>query len=810
MASLSHRSHRQRQKPMSYGLRMLDAALQKHKAPTTHADQQSSSTSKFDPFDVNPEDPFDVNQECPFDAIPESPIDHVNPEYFVGGSKSIISKAQAQLYEEDLDMDDDGDIDDTGTSPPECGSQAESPNAESKQNEPIDKKKPKRLCKYCNTWNSHLTRHLKRKHKDEEEVVLALKLPKKDQEKAFGALKREGIFMANMKRLESDKSAPLIRERSQGVGDTVLCSGCRGFYDAKSIFKHKRLCEKNLSDLSKTIKLNELSDNATLAGVDSDFKENILDRFRKNEVGEICRTDFVTLLFGKKQWAKSVKKERSITMSEMRVLANLILIFRQECGDEKASGHDILDYRWFDFLENAIKKMCAKDCGQDKAGLKVRIGFVLKRAVKVMRGFFVMKGDTEKEADMSRFLSVLELNWDFIFFTSQVECEQRRGGLRKPSAMPDEEDISKFRTFILDAMKNHLEQYELWDKHTFVKMRNLVVARLTMFNARRGGEPARLTLNEWKEALTGAWIDPNLVEKIDDPMEKHLIENLKLAYQSGKGSRKMVPVLITEDTLEPIAKLLSERSNCQVSKHNVFLFPNTGSSLDHASGYHCLKSVVDICPSLNKPNLLIADKFRHRVSTLYAQLELPEEQRDIFYRHMGHSETINKNVYQCPLAVREVTQVGKFLINNDGRGSLVQTNTDQGGTSYIRQTCETDNLTNEVTTQEDVCQNVSQADEMTLEEDAGQNELAQRAESVSKRARRYTRWTEEDCALIKTHFKHYITDTSNKGRLPGKKEVLAFLEKYKILEGHNDKISLVKSKVFNEKTKYRNGKFKKM
>ena len=131
--------------------------------------------------------------------------------------------------------------------------------------------KPNRLCKYCNTWNSHLTRHLKRKHKDEEEVVLALKLPKKDQEKAFGALKREGIFMANMKRLESDKSAPLIRERSQGTADTVLCSGCRGFYDAKSIFKHKRLCEKNVSDLSKTIKLNELSDNATLAGVDGDL-----------------------------------------------------------------------------------------------------------------------------------------------------------------------------------------------------------------------------------------------------------------------------------------------------------------------------------------------------------------------------------------------------------------------------------------------------------------------------------------------------------------------------------------------------------
>ena len=133
--------------------------------------------------------------------------------------------------------------------------------------------------------------------------------------------------------------------------------------------------------------------------------------------------------------------------------------------------------------------------------------------------------------------------------------------------MPDEDDVSLFRDFIKQEMVKLAEQYEVWDKHTFVRARNLVVARLTMFNAR-----ARLTLKEWKEAITYAWIDPNLVEKVDDPMEKHLLENLKLAYQSGKGSRKMVPVLITEDTVELITKFLCERSNCQISEHNVYLF----------------------------------------------------------------------------------------------------------------------------------------------------------------------------------------------------------------------------------------------
>ena len=37
----------------------------------------------------------------------------------------------------------------------------------------------------------------------------------------------------------------------------------------------------------------------------------VLNRFRNDEVGQLCRSDFLTLLLGKKAWAKSVKKEET-------------------------------------------------------------------------------------------------------------------------------------------------------------------------------------------------------------------------------------------------------------------------------------------------------------------------------------------------------------------------------------------------------------------------------------------------------------------------------------------------------------------
>ena len=109
-------------------------------------------------------------------------------------------------------------------------------------------------------------------------------------------------------------------------------------------------------------------------------------------------------------------------------------------------------------------------------------------------------------------------------------------------------------------------------------------------------------------------------------------------------------------------KSIEQRIELEISDANPFLFANTRTSLDHAVGWQCIKAVIKMMGSgLEKPDLLIADKFRHRLSTLYAVLELPANEREAFYRHMGHSEAINKHVYKCPLAIGEIVNVGGFL-----------------------------------------------------------------------------------------------------------------------------------------------------
>ena len=313
--------------------------------------------------------------------------------------------------------------------------------------------------------------------------------------------------------------------------------------------------------------------------------------------------------------------------------------------------------------------------------MRLSLGYLLKTAAKVMKANCIINDHLGDAEEVDRFLSVLDLNWGFMFGRSQLAVETKmQAVLRKPQAMPLEEDVTKLKEFTIDSIDKILnDPYIKWDSHVFNRMRVLIVSRLTLFNARRG-EPSRLTLDEWQDAESEAWVDPQMILSVEDPLARCMLKTYKLAYQSGKGSKKLVPCLIPKDTVDAIRALVENRSEANVSRENVFLFPYTQMSLDHVHGWFCIKEVTKLMgDDLQKPNLITATKFRHRASTLYALLDVAENERSVFYKHMGHSAEINQNIYQCPLAVKEITSVAHYLASIDG----ASTSTGKHGMSLL-------------------------------------------------------------------------------------------------------------------------------
>ena len=179
------------------------------------------------------------------------------------------------------------------------------------------------------------------------------------------------------------------------------------------------------------------------------------------------------------------------------------------------------------------------------------------------------------------FLSVMELSKDYIVADASFNLNKNRQiKLRKPNKLPLEQDITAMQLHILEPISAITKDtFNLWDNHTCIELRDCCCARLTLFNARRGGESTRLLLTEWKDVVNGSWLDQQHMHCVEDPIEKGLINSLRVTYQSGKGNFRLVPVF-PEDSVQALM-LLAYPENRKVagfSSENLFLFPSTQKS----------------------------------------------------------------------------------------------------------------------------------------------------------------------------------------------------------------------------------------
>ena len=61
--------------------------------------------------------------------------------------------------------------------------------------------------------------------------------------------------------------------------------------------------------------------------------------------------------------------------------------------------------------------MTTDEQGEMKPGLRLSIGYVLKKLIKIMKGHYVMKDCMKAAEEVDLFNSVLQMNWDYIFFS---------------------------------------------------------------------------------------------------------------------------------------------------------------------------------------------------------------------------------------------------------------------------------------------------------------------------------------------------------------------------------------------------------
>ena len=73
--------------------------------------------------------------------------------------------------------------------------------------------------------------------------------------------------------------------------------------------------------------------------------------------------------------------------------------------------------------------------------------------------------------------------------------------------------------------------------------------------------------------------------------------------------------------------------------------------LNHSIGWLCV--IIYVKSRIKTPSN--ATDMRHYVATAYALLDISVANREMFYKHLGHSQNMNENVYNSPSAIRTIT-----------------------------------------------------------------------------------------------------------------------------------------------------------
>lgn len=182
------------------------------------------------------------------------------------------------------------------------------------------------------------------------------------------------------------------------------------------------------------------------------------------------------------------------------------------------------------------------------------------------------------------------------------------------------------------------------------------------FNARRGGEVARLKITHWKGVEDGRWKRQSDLDHLDD-LEKKMAERLSICYIEGKKKVKsknnnLVPILFTPEAVTAVKILVEKREFAGIPNTNSYIFA-TGESF--VKGWDAIQAITKKIDGLKYPKLLTPTRTRKFLATILQLLDINEAELTWITNHMGHTKDVHMSWYRKEDSTLELTKVAKVL-----------------------------------------------------------------------------------------------------------------------------------------------------
>ncbi|CAG9824530.1 unnamed protein product [Phaedon cochleariae] len=192
-----------------------------------------------------------------------------------------------------------------------------------------------------------------------------------------------------------------------------------------------------------------------------DFRCNILNKLRNDDISEICRKDDLILRYGAFIYEKygSIKNEL-IRQSRRQLERITIELTKGNTNIYKLI--DALTPERFDAVVSATKSFCSTSTEVAKRtefgirSLTLKIGYSIKKCIGIEKELCLRKGDLKRNDILLGFLSILDLKWS-VRISSYASATLQSRKLNSVDSLPITGDLiklSKSLEFMIEETKN--------------------------------------------------------------------------------------------------------------------------------------------------------------------------------------------------------------------------------------------------------------------------------------------------------------------------------------------------------------------
>ncbi|XP_072167932.1 uncharacterized protein [Diadema setosum] len=520
-------------------------------------------------------------------------------------------------------------------------------------------------CMVCNEAKKDLRTHLLQ-HKDEP--LIAKYLATTDQSERLQLLsqiRNTGNHLHNCRVLKEGKGVIVPVYRPNRDVDHELfqpCISCLGWYSKSEMWKHACKMGKSNSTVADGRMLKptphiERTYDEVVHGLQCDGislcvrNDNLL-----NELGKVR-----TLKLGHN------KENHYQIRNELRLMARLLLTYRETTGEHSATLSSMIDPVEFTSVVRAVQRLSGFHPDRnsyDKPSIALKLGHSLKNVALLTVNSGLMEGDKQMEERARSFVTLYKNKWPEI--SSQALRSFNNSERCKPKLIPLTSDVIEMARYVncrsdelraqLDSC-NGSERVEVWKELGKVSLTLLI-----LFNRRRRGEVAKIKLQDYARAEKGS---PLVFEDLLSlrSWEQNLMRSVWRVDVTGTRGARSIPFMMTDKMKLSIDALVKCREvmDCTGNPY-VFALPGCRS---HISGRDALRELSEQ-GGAEQPRQLRSRRLRKHVATMSQIMSLSGDELDILAKYLGHDVHVLRESCRLPDPTIEVAKLSKLLLEMDG------------------------------------------------------------------------------------------------------------------------------------------------